>query len=72
MTLFLTLGFPAREVFPSLDRHIDVGGLDLDGVDAAPLLLASYDRSARPDERVINVTPVVMDSPLHTLNWLLG
>ena len=60
------------ELFPPLDRHVDVSGLDLDGVDAAPLLLASYDRSARPDEGVINVTPVVVDGPLHTLNWLLG
>ena len=36
MTLFLPLGFLTREVFPPLDRHVDVGGLDLDGVDAPP------------------------------------
>ena len=72
MALPLPCGFPAGEVFPPLDRHIDVGGVDLDGVDDPPLLLASNDRGARPDERVINVTPVVMDTPLYALDRLLG
>ena len=42
MALFLTLGFLTREVFPPLDRHVDVSGVDLDGVDDPPLLLATY------------------------------
>ena len=49
MTLFLTVGFLAREVFPPLDRHIDVGWVDLDGVDAAPLLLTGNECGARPE-----------------------
>ena len=67
-----TLGFPAGEVFPPRDRHVDVGGVDLDPVDPAPLLFSCYDRGARPDERVVDVTPVIVDSPLHTFDWLLG
>ena len=39
MALLLPLGFLARERLPPLDRHVDVGGLDLDGVDDPPLLL---------------------------------
>ena len=58
MALFLTLGFLAREVFPPGHRHIDVRGLDLDGVDDPPLLLAGDDRGARPDEAYnVGVTP---------------
>ena len=30
MTLFLTLGFLTREVFPPRDRHVDVAGVDLE------------------------------------------
>ena len=44
MTLFLPLGFLAGELFPPLDRHVDVGGLDLEREDAPPLLLASDHR----------------------------
>ena len=72
MAFPLPLGFPASEVFPSCHRHIDVGRLDLDGVDGAPLLLAGNDRSARPDERIVDVTPVVVDGTLQALDWLLG
>ena len=46
MTLFLTLGFPARELFPPLDRHIDVRGLDLEREDGAPLLLTGNECGA--------------------------
>ena len=52
MTLFLTLGFLPRELFPPLYRHVDVAGVDLDPVDPAPLLLARYDSGARADERI--------------------
>ena len=37
------LGFPARKVFPPCHRHVDVSGVDLERVDAAPLLLSSND-----------------------------
>ena len=58
------LGFLASEVFPPLDRHIDVGGVDLDGIDAPSLLLAGNDCGARANERVVDVAFVIMDSPL--------
>ena len=64
--------FLAGEVFPPFHRHVNVGGLDLDGVDDPPLLLASNDRGARPDERIVDVALVVMDGSLHALNRLLG
>ena len=55
----LASGFLASEVFPPLDRHVDVGGVDLDGVDPAPLPLAGNDCSSRADERIVDVTHVV-------------
>ena len=66
MALLLPLGFLARERLPPLDRHVDVGGLDLDGVDDPPLLLAS-DHRGRSDERIVDVALVVVDGSLHTL-----
>ena len=53
-------------------RHVNVGRLDLDGEDAPPLLLASNDRGARPDERIVDVALVFVDGPLHALDRLLG
>ena len=72
MAFSLPCCFLTREVFPPLDRHIDVSGVDLDGVDAPPLLLAGNDRGTRPDERIVDVAMVVVDSSLHTLDRLLG
>ena len=72
MAFSLPCCFLTREILPPLDRYVDVGGLDLDGVDDPPLLLASNDRGARPDERIVDVTLVVVNSPLHTLDRLLG
>ena len=46
------LGFLAREVFPPLDRHIHVGGLDLQSVAAALLLLGGDNGRATAGERV--------------------
>ena len=71
-SFFLADGFLPGEVFPPLDRHIDVGWVDLDGVDAAPLLLASNECGARPDERIVDVALVVVDGPLHALDRLLA
>ena len=68
--------FPPRllpsEVFPPFYRHIHVGGLDLDGVDDPPLLLAGNECGARPDEWVVDVALVVVDGSLYALDGLLG
>ena len=48
MALFQTLGFPAGEILPPLDRHVDISGVDLDGIDAPSVLLAGNDRGADP------------------------
>ena len=65
MTLLLPLGFLTGERLPPLDRHVDVGRLDLDGVDAAPLLLASNECGARPDASV-NTSKAATDGQLKT------
>ena len=44
------LGLPAREVFPPCHRHVNVGGLDLDGVDDLPRPTISLDSLLRAGE----------------------
>ena len=48
MALPLQSGFPAGEVFPPLDRHVNVGGLDLDGVDDRAPRVAAVGPSRHP------------------------
>ena len=72
MAFPLQSGFPAGEILPPLDRYVDVSRLYLERVDASTLLLTGNDRRARPDERIVDVAPVIMDGPLHALDRLLG
>ena len=69
---FFRIAFrPVKSSHP-FHRHVDVGRRDLDGVDAAPLLLAGNECGARPDERIVDVALVVVDGSLHALDGLLG
>ncbi len=65
----------AREALPSDHRHVDVGRVELERVDAAPRHLAGDDRRAGADEGVVDGLPgrrVVGDRPPHALHRLLG
>ena len=72
MAFSLPCCFLTREIFPPHDCHVDISGVNLDGIDTAALLFTSYDRRARTDEGVVDVAFVIVDSPLHTLDGLLG